>query len=172
MNTISEFTRRAIMDYLSLQVSWSGRLEEADFLARIYDLNNMPSYDHRFENAHGDIWQHRTNNNDWPDEWVFTDKRFNLLWGPDDDFLRFLCETVHPVVRSDEEKALIMASTFNIHLRKDGWAIKTHPQNKQLKCVVLDDNDQPINTIELRKALEAEIAAEKKTKTILRKKKD
>lgn len=112
------------MDYLSAAgVSWSGRLDEGDFLARIYDVHNMRSHDGRFKDAHGDIWQHRTNNNDWSDEWVFTDDRFNLLWGPDEDFLRFLCETVHPVVRADEERAVIMVSNYNIHLRKDGWEL-------------------------------------------------
>jgi hypothetical protein len=111
------------MDYLSLGVSWSGRLQEADFLARIYDLDKMPSNDHRFDDASADIWQHRTNNNDWPDDWVFTDNRFNLLKSPDAEFLTFLCETVHPVVRPDEEKALIMVSNFNIHLRQDGWEL-------------------------------------------------
>ena len=123
MNTITEVTRRAIIDYLSVGISWSGRLEEADFLSRIYDLKEMPSDDYRFKNAHGDIWQHRTNNNDWPDEWVFTDHRFNLLWGSDDDFLKFLCETVHPVVRLDVTLAQEMVENYNSNLNKDGWEL-------------------------------------------------
>ncbi len=132
MNTITEVTRRAIIDYLSVGTSWSGRLEEADFLSRMYDLTKMPSLDHRFSNARGDIWQHRTNNNDWPDEWVFTDPRFNILWASDDELLKFLCETVHPVVRPDEEEAQIMVSTYNIHLRKDGWE-KVDRQIQEIK---------------------------------------
>lgn len=104
-------------------VSWSGRLNDAEFLARIYDLGKIPSDDYRFKDAQGDIWQHRVNNNDWPDEWVFTDKRFNLLWGGDDEFLRFLCESVHPVVRADEEQAAKMVTNFNVHLKKDGWEL-------------------------------------------------
>gem|GEM_PF-4451989 len=31
---------------------------------------------------------------DWKDDWVFYDRRFNFLYAPDDQFLRFLCETV------------------------------------------------------------------------------
>ncbi len=123
MRTITEVTRRSIIDYLSLGIQWSGRLEEADFLSRLYDLTKMPSGDYRFKNAHGDIWQHRTNNNDWPGEWVFTDQRFNLLWGSDDDFLKFLCETVHPVVRPDVTIAQEMVENYNSNLNKDGWEL-------------------------------------------------
>ena len=40
----------------------------------------MKSLDSRFDNAAGDIWQHRINNpNDWPDNWIYYDERFNLL---------------------------------------------------------------------------------------------
>ena len=98
MNSITEVSRRAIIDYLSVGIQWSGRLTEDEFLSRIYDLGQMPSTDGRFRNVIGDIRQHRVNWNDWPDEWVFTDQRFNILWASDDEFLKFLCETVHPVV--------------------------------------------------------------------------
>lgn len=118
MNTITEITRRAIIDYLSVGINWSGQLEEDEFLSRIYDLTKIPSTDGRFSNALEDIWQHRRSWNDWPDGWVFTDQRFNILWAPDDELLKFLCETVHPVVRPNEEKALIMVNNYNIHLRK------------------------------------------------------
>ncbi|MFC1989159.1 hypothetical protein ACFLVW_01115 [Chloroflexota bacterium] len=100
MSAITEVTRRAIIDYLSLGIHWSGRLEEDGFLSGIYDLTQIPSTDHRYSNAGGDIRQHRRNNNDWPDGWVFTDQRFNILWASDEEFLKLLCETVHPVVRS------------------------------------------------------------------------
>lgn len=123
MNTITEVTRRAIFDYLSLGVWWAGRLEEDEFLSRIYDLTQIPSTDGRFSNAIGDIRQHRRNWNDWPDDWVFTDPRFNILWASDDEFLKFLCETVHPVVRPDTEKAREIVDNYNTYLKNDGWEL-------------------------------------------------
>ena len=124
-NEISEATRRSIIDHFELAgVSWAGRLTEDDFLARLYDLTKMPSYDHRFANAADDIWQHRVNNLDWGGEaWVFTDSRFNLLYASDAEFLRFLCQTIHPVVRPDVDDALGLAACYNEHLAMDGWQI-------------------------------------------------
>jgi hypothetical protein len=83
----------------------------------------MPSTDYRFHNAYDDIWQHRVRNRDWSEEWVFTDTRFNLLYGPDEPFLRFLTETVHPVVRPTTEDAWKMVNEYNSHLAIDGWEL-------------------------------------------------
>jgi len=124
LNEISEVTRRAIIDYLaSSGVDWAGRLPEDDFLARLYDLTAMRSNDHRIRNAAGDIHQHRINWRDWEDDWVFYDSRFNLLRAPDDEFLRFLCETVHPVVRPDSDAARELVTAYNRELARDGWSL-------------------------------------------------
>jgi hypothetical protein len=96
---ISQLTRRDVFDSLR-GVNLYGRLEETEFLSRIFDLENLPSFDSRFKNAAGDIWQHRINNNDWEDDWVFADSRFNLLNGDDEILLRFLSEMLHPVARA------------------------------------------------------------------------
>jgi hypothetical protein len=121
---VTEVTRRAIIDFLSTsETAWSGRLGDDDFLARLYDLTKLPSRDYRYANAAGDIHQHRINNWDWTDDWVFYDSRFNLLHAPDDEFLRFLCETVHPVVRTSTEDAWKLVEAYNAELRKDGWEI-------------------------------------------------
>ncbi len=120
---VSRATRQNIIDGLKIdQVAWSGRLEDVEFLQRLYDLESLPSGDSRFKNAAGDIWQHRVNNpDDWPDDWVYGDARFNLLQGPTDTFLRFLCEMVHPVVRADRNEALKLVQHFNDQLRREGW---------------------------------------------------
>ena len=123
MDTITEVTRRAIIDYLSVGTNWSGRLEEDEFLSRIYNLSEIPSTDGRYSNALGDIRQHRRYWNDWPDEWVFTDPRFNILWASDDKSLKFLCETVHPVVRPDAEKAREIVDNYYTYLKNDGWEL-------------------------------------------------
>lgn len=124
-NTITEVTRRAIIDYLSVGRHWSGALPEDDFLGRIYDLKRLPSTDYRaeFNTAAKDIWKHRVMNTDWPDDWVFTDDRFDLLFGSDEAFLKFMAETVHPIVRPDTEDALAMAAEYNTALNVDGWEI-------------------------------------------------
>jgi len=126
-NTITEVTRRTITDYLSVGRQWSGRLNEDEFLGRIYDLKRMPStdYRHEYDNAAKDIHKHRVMNSDWSDDWVFTDGRFDLLHGPDEPFLRFLAETVHPIVRPDTEESEKMVAEYNALLAADGWEI--HP---------------------------------------------
>jgi hypothetical protein len=122
---ISDVTRRAVLDELALSgVRWAGRLEDDEFLARLYDLSALPSTDRRFDNAAGDIWQHRVNNpEDWPDDWVFYDSRFGLMHGDDETFLKFLAETVHPVVRVDSEEAIKLAAAYNTHLLHDGYEL-------------------------------------------------
>lgn len=123
-NEISEITRRAIVDLLSLSgTSWAGRLEEDDFLARLYDLTSMPSTDYRMQNAAGDIHRHRVSFQDWDEDWVFYDSRFNIIRVPDQEFLRFLCETVHPVVRPDVEEAQHLVAAYNRELAADGWSL-------------------------------------------------
>tara|TARA_Y100001968_G_C18841508_1_gene473764 strand:+ start:192 stop:536 length:345 start_codon:yes stop_codon:yes gene_type:complete len=109
-NKISEITRRDIFDFIQVEnFWWAGRLEEIDFLSRIYNLQEMESYDSRFENAAGDIWQHRINNYDWEDNWIFYDDRFNLMKCDDSRFLNFLCEMIHPIVRADKSEVSWMS---------------------------------------------------------------
>ncbi|MFD4866260.1 protein kinase [Streptomyces sp. NPDC058412] len=121
---ITEVTRRRIFDTLRLQnAAWAGGLEDADFLKRIYDLDALPSYDPRYPTAEGDINQHRWNNQDWDDDWVFTDSRFALTRGPDSTFLAFLAEMLHPVVRPDEAEVARLLELFNEALGRDGYAL-------------------------------------------------
>lgn len=121
---ISQITRRDIIDaIIAEKINWAGRLEESEFLARIYDLASLPSTDHRFDNAARDIWQHRINNFDWDDDWVFHDSRFNLLNGDDEMLLRFLCETIHPIVRPDVTEAAKLCQLYNQFLQNDGFQL-------------------------------------------------
>src|SRR5690625_7600521 len=91
MKRISEITKRDIFDLLRngiekvilfdkeiLFYPYYGRLEEIDFLIRIYDLKNMPSTDSRFQNAEGEIWQQTINNDDYPFCWVFESESVQL----------------------------------------------------------------------------------------------
>src|SRR5437016_162274 len=81
---ITEIIRRNIIDDLrTSEIQWHGRLAEVDFLSRLYKLAELPSTDHRFANMIGDIHQHRINNDDWPDDWVYGDTRINLLRNDD-----------------------------------------------------------------------------------------
>lgn len=78
----------------------------------------------RVRDAVGNIWQHRYNN----DDWVFTDTRFNLFDGSAEAFLRFLCETVHPVVRPQREEAIKLVEHFNDQLQDAGWELYQEQQ--------------------------------------------
>ena len=121
---ISQITRRDIVDAITVEeINWSGRMEEAEFLSRLFNLGSLSSTDRRFKDAAGDIWQHRVNNYDWEANWVFYDPRFSLMNGDDDSFLAFLCETIHPIIRPDPAEAERICQLYNQYLRNDGFQI-------------------------------------------------
>lgn len=127
VNTISEVTRRAIADRIVAGgFEWAGRFMEDDFLSRLYDLQALPSYDRRASSAAGDIRLHRCHFRDWDDDWIFYDNRFNLLRCQDAEFLRFLTETIHPIVRIESDQADQMVALYNEQLKVDGWELYPH----------------------------------------------
>ncbi len=121
---ISIVARQAIFDEITLNnISWSGRLEEPDFLNRLFDLSKLPSTDSRYDNAYDDIHKHRIMNYDWEDDWVFTDRRFNLLHCDEETLLKFLLLTVNPVSRTDEEGINQLLQIYNKYLVPSGIEI-------------------------------------------------
>lgn len=136
MKHITEITRRDIfnlflwgmdkmifLEYERINYVYYGRLSEIEFLNRIYDLNSLPSYDDRFENAERDIWQHTVNNDDFEDGWVFEDDRFELQNGEDEVLLKFLCAVFHPAVRDEKGYWKDFLDEINGLLRNDGYEL-------------------------------------------------
>lgn len=122
-STVTEVTRRAIIDDLRLgRHWWAGQCSEVDFLKRLFPLDELPSTDGRFSTMSEDVWQHRERNHDWDDHWLFTDSRLELE-SSDAVFLRVLCEMLHPVVRKSVDDAKELGEMFNEHLKHDGWSI-------------------------------------------------
>lgn len=123
--SISSVTRRDITDYITgNQIAWWGRLDEVAFLSRVFpDLEERPSYDSRFSTASRDIRQHREYNSDWEDDWIFDDERFGLRSGPDELFVLFLSQMLHPLVRPDADEGKQLLADFNQMLEGDDWEL-------------------------------------------------
>lgn len=135
---ISEITRNEIIDVIENGVNFIGfsglpdrvfmpvygKLTELRFLERLYNLKEMPSSDRRFANAEGDIIKHTINNDDWNNNWVFSDSRFGLNNGSADDYiLRFICEMIHPAVRINDDSWKHYLESFNKILSNDGYEL-------------------------------------------------
>ncbi|MDE5607030.1 MAG: AAA family ATPase [Bacteroidales bacterium] len=79
------------------------RMNQVDFLDRIWDLRLMSSSDPRFNTAAEDARKHLIDNDDWDDDYVFLD-RFKLLECKEEEFLKFLNVVISPDVRKDESE--------------------------------------------------------------------
>lgn len=136
MNRISEITKRDIHDLFrngidvdewfekkNVKYPYFGRLNEVEFLKRLYNLKNMWSEDSRFPDAESDIWQHTVNNDDYPFCWVFEDERFELKNGNDEIYLKFICEIFHPVVRDETGYWKEFLTEVNKMLQNDGYEL-------------------------------------------------
>lgn len=123
-NKITRITRQKIADEIDIaNIVLGGRLNYADFLNRIFDLKSLPSYDKRDGHAYGDIYRH----SNWGDyqqcSWMFFDARFNLLHCNDDVFIKFVSESIHPVVCSDNRETPTLLDIYNKNLAVDGFEI-------------------------------------------------
>jgi hypothetical protein len=136
MNRISEITKLDIIDLFqngmeiidlfetkNVKYFYYGRLDELEFLKRLYDLKAMPSFDSRFPDAESDIIQHTVNNDDYPFCWVFTDERFHLKNGSDEVYLKFICEIFHPAVRYEKGYWKNFFDAINKALNNDGYEL-------------------------------------------------
>lgn len=136
MNRITEITKRDVYElfrdgYIEadsfiperIKYPYYGRLEEIEFLERLYDLENMASDDPRYSNAKKDIIQHTINNDDFPVCWVFQDDRFELNKGSDEVFLKFICEIFHPLVRDEKKSWKLFLNKVNDFIRADGYEL-------------------------------------------------
>ena len=101
---------------------WSGALPETEFLARLYDLDKLPSTDSRHTTAFQDIVQHRVMNEDWDDDWIFHDPRFGLI-DSDEALLKFLAEMLHPAVRTNPVEVERLHNFLNGVLVHDGYEL-------------------------------------------------
>ncbi|WP_247234263.1 abortive infection family protein [Telluribacter sp. SYSU D00476] len=123
-NRITDVTRRRIADEMTIGNMWyHGNLTEPDFLARMFDLKSLPSRDYRYTNAYDDIYQHMVNNNDWEEDWIYSDPRINLSHCDDETYLKFLAMTVHPRVRSNSDEVVKLIEIYNRHLSTEGFVI-------------------------------------------------
>jgi AbiJ N-terminal domain 3 len=55
-------------------------------------------------------------------DWIFSDDRFSLSDGDDEDLLRFLTEMLHPAVRKESDSETLL-ERINPLLRADGYEI-------------------------------------------------
>lgn len=136
MKKITEITRRDIFALFlygmeitelfetnQIRYDYYGRLAEIDFLKRNYDLESLESYDSRFDNAAGDIWQHTVTNDDYEAGWIFEDDHFQLMNGEDEILLKFLSSVFHPAVRYESGYWREFLDAVNGLLRNDGYEL-------------------------------------------------
>jgi len=72
----------------------------------------------------GDLFQHRINNpTDWDDYWYLSDPRINILGCSDNEYLQFLAETLHPLIRSNSDEVNQLLIIYNEYLKSDGYQI-------------------------------------------------
>lgn len=121
---ITEIARRDIVDALLLdREPFYGRLDLISFLNRIWPLGSMPSEDHRFKDAAGDIWQHMVNNSDWSDSELLY-RRLDIANMADERFARFLETCVHPLACPDPKRIDSLVTLFNDALKHDGFVMR------------------------------------------------
>lgn len=125
--SITAVTRHDIFSYLrGISSPWWGKLDEVTFLEDLYDLDRPSSADSQLSTVRAEIQQHRINNYDLDDDWIFEDPRLGLSDGPDEVLLDFLARTVHPEVAADVEEAMKQVEELNRLLAPDGWGLRSY----------------------------------------------
>lgn len=110
-----------ILDIIELSIkdekfNYTGRLNEVQFLSRIFNLKKMESNDNRFSNMYGDILQHTVRNDDWDYNWLLYDERLDIRG---ENFIKFIEEIFHPAVRVEQQNWRMYIDKINDVLKYD-----------------------------------------------------
>ena len=170
-NRINKETRQEIADAIISQgLAYNGKVKQADFLNRLYNLKEMPSTDYRpdYNNAYKDIHQHADMNpGDWAEGWVFTDERLNLTHCPDEDYLKFLHLTVLPVIRDNDGSAEKLVNIYNQFLKKHDIGLANGNESKNgasmysIGALHMLQGFQVAKTVEIKKYLDSDYVHKK-----------
>lgn len=138
MNQISNVTKRDLFEIIFFgyqtqdvvfgntfhyQINYFGRLEIPTFLNRLYNLKELPSLDSRYKDAQTDIYVHTVTNDDYPNDFILDDERFNLREADDITLLNFICEMFHPEVRDENSGWVEIKYQISRLLSADGYTI-------------------------------------------------
>ena len=107
----------------NINYPYYGKVTELDFLGTLYNLNELPSVDRRYNNAYDEIVQHTINNDDWELGWVFRDQRFNLMNCEDVNLLSFICKIFHPAIRNEKGYWKEYLKKIQTMLHPDGYEL-------------------------------------------------
>lgn len=131
----------------------TGHENYMNFLNSIWDLKAMPSDDHRFSDAYGDIVQHTINNDDWNFDYLFIE-RLKLL---QDDLIynKFLETLVSGKYRVNEDEIVKYVLFINSYIGKESYALAVNEYDNDgfpiYTLQKIDDNkhflDLPLNKI-------------------------
>lgn len=124
---ISKITRRKIVNELLANHNIFGDVELMEFLSMIWDLENMPSEDSRYDNAYGDIYQHVIRNEDYDERYLLLE-RLNLNGCDDTTFLKFLETIVSPEIRDDIQEQYELVDVINSYIQHDSYKLE-HVRN-------------------------------------------
>lgn len=110
-NNVPKEARREIFDEVRMaHIPWHGNLNEADFLGRLYDLD--------------DLWlDGNPSAASDPDYWIFADPVADLLNCSDESFFRFLSLMLYPPARSSRAERNTLLGIFNDHLKPYGYVM-------------------------------------------------
>ncbi len=99
-------------------------------------------------------------NDDWSEEWIFTDSRFNVLHAPDEEFLDFLCMTINPRIRGNKEELTALLEIYNNNLKRDGVIIEKSSEiagqpifSPKYTSIISAEHEESLTKLKNRKAL-------------------
>jgi ABC-type branched-subunit amino acid transport system ATPase component len=154
---MKESTREKILDFI---ISNNGSFDFANnrdegiipFLNEIWNLKEMPSEDHRFSNAEGDIIQHTINNDDW-DLYELFKNRLKILKDVE-KFIKFIEIFLHPKYQGNSKHTYYLIDKISDLLKSDNLTLATisydgdYPIIEVSKLQTLDrPSDVPKNNI-------------------------
>ena len=130
---LSEVTKRDLIDVImngfedtyfqiKSKITWYGRILEWNFISKVCDVSKIKPLPN-FSSFEQEYQQHRISNDDYDNDWFFTDIRFPFYSGKDSEVLEIICYIFNPIVRNEKEDWQIIFDKVNELINADGYEL-------------------------------------------------